>query len=111
MVFFMLVTIKSSSVGLGVGNHKASFVGIEATTTVKGAAWRWKFRTDDGQDVGYFSGDVPSSLNKAGRWLSALSGKPVGVPIQTDDYVGKRYLLIITNGENGGTKLETFTAI
>jgi len=109
----MLLTIKSSNSSLNAGNHNAVFLGIEPSTTSKGEALKWKFKTDGGQEVFYFSDNRPTTRNKAGRWLVALSGKQLAenVQINAADYVGKRYLLIVTPTENASTTLTTFTAI
>jgi hypothetical protein len=76
-------------------------------------ALRWRFETDEGAEVGYFSDTKPTTKNKVGRWLAALSGKALtdGVAVNDSEYIGRRYMLIVEANDKGGTSLNTFTAI
>jgi hypothetical protein len=109
-----LLTITASADNWPVGNYKTKFQGIENLETDKGAAYRWIFRTADGKTITALSDAVhpPTVKNKTGRWLSALSGKPLtaGVNVQTDDFIGKDYLVVMES-YNDSTRVALFTAI
>jgi len=109
----MLFTISASGSGaLPGGTHKATFAGIEPTETSRGEALRWRWTLENGTEYAAFSDRNPTTKNKVGRWLAALSGKAAteGVSVNPDDYVGRPYLLIVEQGDNGSTRLNTFTA-
>jgi len=110
----MLLTIQSSNEGVPAGHYKAKFDELGEIETSKGKAWRWVFKSEDGLTISGLSDreSPPTTKNKTGRWLSALSDKPLqkGVSVDPTEYVGKRYLCIVTAKENG-TTLETFTPL
>jgi hypothetical protein len=110
-----LATIKSGSDCLPAGTYNAKFVSVEECLTngKEGKAWKWTFKTKDGNTIIGFS-DIPprTPKNKVSKWLSCLSKKPLkeDLSINTDDYIDKEYLLILVpNGEK--TKLEMFSAL
>lgn len=110
----MLLTIQSSNDGVPAGKYEAKFVELSEIETSKGKAWRWAFVTDNGQTISGLSDreSGPTVKNKTGRWLAALSGKPLqnGVSVDPAHYVGKRFFCIVSAKENG-TTLETFTPL
>lgn len=109
-----LLTIKTSNEYVPVGTYKGTFQGLEEVTNDHGNAWRWVFQLDDGRTLTGISDrdKPPTPKNKTGRWLSALSKKPLsdGVSVDTDAFVGKTYLLIVADNGNERTKLDTFSA-
>ncbi len=112
----MLFTIQAStSDGVPAGTYRAKFKEVSPLTTKNGNAYRWVFQADDGKTISALSDaeNPPTTKNKTGRWLSALSGKPLtaGVSVNPTDYVGRNYLVIVSPAENGKTKLETFSAL
>jgi hypothetical protein len=109
----MLFTIKASGGSLPAGTHKATFVSVSLAETSKGEALKWTFRTENGAEASFYSDTKPTTKNKAGRWLAALSGKSLaeGVAINASEFAGRKYLLIVEANDRGGTSLNTFTAI
>jgi hypothetical protein len=107
----MLFTIVPSFEQVPPGSYPSSFVEIQQIETSKGKAFKWVFKTEDGKFVsGLTDGESsPSPKNKMGRWLSALSGKPLasGLAVNTDPFIGKKYLCIVAGAESG-PRLETF---
>ncbi|HCS53784.1 hypothetical protein [Rubinisphaera sp.] len=77
--------------------------------------YKFLFEDNDRQYVGF--GDVskmgPRTQNKLGRFLLGLAGKPQSTTerteIETEDYVGKEYVLIYGPNNNGKTKLLSFS--
>jgi hypothetical protein len=114
----MLLTItKSSFEDAPAGAHKATFKGLTPTETSKGEAYRWVFEAIDGAHKGKVISDLSdrkvTTLNKTGRWLSALSGKPLadGTQVNPDDFTGKPFLVIVEAKEGGRSKIATFTPL
>jgi hypothetical protein len=114
----VLLTIKKTSFeDVPAGAHKAVFRGITPTETCKGEAYRWVFEVVDGDLKGKTASDLSdrkvTTMNKTGRWLCALSGKPLadGTEVNPEDYVGKKYLVIVEAKENGRNKIATFTPL
>jgi len=107
----MLLTITESYESVPPGNYPATFLGMTQIDTQKGKAYRWAFRTESGKDISGLSDAErpPTTRNKSGKWLCALATKPIqaGASIDPEQYVNKRYLVIV----NGDSKLETFTAL
>ena len=93
------------------GTYSATFQGIESGENARGAYHKWAFRTDDGKTITAFSdGSPPTTKNRTGRFLSALSGQPLtaGVEVNTDAFIGQRYTCVVVP-HNATTRLETFT--
>ncbi len=109
----MLYTITNSFEGLTPGNYPASFVGVSKIETQKGEALRWAFTTDDGKTIsGLTDAAKPTVKNKLGRWLCALAKAPLqaGTQVEPSDYIGKKYILIVSAHESGG-RLDTFSML
>lgn len=111
-----LLTIQTSAAEtVPVGTYPVSFSKFSELETSKGRAYRWEFKADDGRLISGLSdaNGPPTTQNKTGRWLAALSGKPLtsGVAVNPDEYIGRRYFAIVAPNGNGGTKLETFSAL
>lgn len=109
-----LLTIRTSQDFAPVGTHNAKFVGIEPIENKWGNGYRWVFETNEGKKISGFSDrdKPPTPNNITGRWLSALSKQPAtdGARINTDDFIGKPYMLIVAPNGDNKTKLETFSA-
>ena len=107
-----LMTIKASGDLVKPGQYQTTFKGIESQETENGPAIRWIFETDNGQRISGLTDLGPTTKNKPGRWLSALSGKPIsdGISVNTDDYIGKRYLVIVQPYKDS-SRIETFVAL
>jgi hypothetical protein len=113
-----LLTIKASNENIPAGSHKATFRGIEQIEVSRQAgkepAWRWVFydAANDRTITGISDYTKPTTNNKFGRWLAALSGKPLsdGTAVNTDDYIGKEYVLIVVD-KDGKTALNTFARL
>lgn len=109
----MLFTIGNSYESLTPGNYPASFVGVSKIETKKGEALRWEFHTDDGKTIsGLTDAAKPTVKNKLGRWLCALSNARLqpGTEVDPTQYVGRKYILIVSPHESGG-RLDTFSLL
>ena len=84
----VILTPIEGSDNIPAGIHVGTFKGITETQTSKGDAYRWEWVLDSGGTLfGFCDVTPPKKTNKAGRWLSALIGKPLdtGKAINTDD--------------------------
>src|SRR5688572_17370951 len=98
--------IEDSSVP--AGNYEAKFVGHENRVHPEygdGILFLWEI-TDGkykGRQAGRTTGPRPLTGNACGRMLSELSGSDLkdGVRVKPDDYVGKKYLIIVKATPNG----------
>jgi hypothetical protein len=99
------------------GTYKATFQGLEPTETANGQAIRWKFKVTEGPMAGKLISELSdphaTTGNKTGRFLVALSGKPLegGVKVEPPQYVDRLYLVIVEPKEGGKSKVATFTAL
>lgn len=111
----IILTPIEANESIPAGQYDAVFHGIEQAETSKGQAYKWMWQADNGMSIYDFTDVVqPTKANKVGRWLSALTGKPLafGQPTDPDAYVGKRYKLIVSPAPSGDkTRLETFFAL
>ncbi len=59
--------------------------------------------------------DKPATVgNKLGRWLNGLTGKPTpvaGQAVKPTDYIGKRYMAVVTTNKAGKPALDTFSPL
>jgi hypothetical protein len=109
-----LLTVSAGSVP--VGSYTGKFAGIEevpANPEKKyGTGLRWKFVIDagphDGQVVSRITGTTPSVKNSCGKLLSGLLGRALkeGEQIDPDVFLGKRFMLVVAAGQEGGTRVE-----
>ncbi len=99
-----------------------SFKALEECETNKGKAYRWKFTVEqEGPQKGAAISELsdrehnPSVRNKTGRFLAALLGKPaaIGMTVEPGDYVGKKYLVVVTPkpGPDNKTGIATFSPL
>ncbi len=115
----VLTVIESGYTPIPVGMYKTKFDGAEKTTTRTGPAYRWCFTVDEGEYAGKcvteLSDRIPSTTNKCGRFLVALAKKPLEKDVQNNpnDYIGKRYMIIVEAKPNDpkDTKITTFTML
>jgi hypothetical protein len=104
-----------SSGGVPVGSYLGRFVGVEKVTNDfgDGLAWRWEIvgGPHAGQRVGRITTAQPTTKNVCGKILAGLIGKPLsaGEQFDLDGCVGKTYLLVVAEGERGGTRVESVT--
>jgi hypothetical protein len=112
----MLLTIQPSNTFSEVppGNYPSKFEGVSEIETQKGKALRWLFKADDGKSISALSDaeSAPTPNNKTGRWLTALTGKPLtpGMSVDPSEFIGKRYFVIVAS-VNGKSRVETFAAM
>jgi hypothetical protein len=96
---------ESGGDGVPPGTYQGVFDSFDCELeTSKGKAIRWAFKADDGRTIDGISDreSKPTTKNKTGRWLAAVD------PTQ---YIGKRYLLIVSDGGGGKGKLDTFSRL
>jgi hypothetical protein len=109
-----LLTVSSG--GVPVGSYTGKFLGVENVPENPekryGAGLRWKFGIDvgphEGQTVSRVTGTAPSIKNGCGKMLSGLIGRSLkeGEQVDPDIYLGKRYMLVVAAGQEGGTRVE-----
>jgi hypothetical protein len=105
-----------ASGGVPVGNYTGSFAGVEPQPENKdkgyGAGLRWKWTIDAGpqagQTVSRVTGPTPSPKNGCGKVLAGLLGRALkeGEQLDPTQCVGKRYMIVVAAGPQGGTRVE-----
>lgn len=108
--------MKIANNSLPVGAYECSFDGAEeADHEVYGAGLKWCFSVERGKHRGVkcyrTTKPDPTPKNSCGRILAALAGKSPadGLEIDPDDYIGRRYSVIVGESEGGSTRVESFT--
>jgi hypothetical protein len=110
----MKMTIQA---GVPEGTYPAIFRGCETTTTALGDGVRWNFSIKggqfDGQGVSSVSSDRPTMKNRAGRIVAGMIGQPLtpAMQIDTSDFIGRTFLVIVRRSDNGGTFVESVAAL
>src|SRR5262245_17394797 len=114
-----LLTVSSG--GVPVGNYTSTFSGVESQPENKekgyGAGIKWKFTVDAGPQAGQIAsritGPTPTPKNSCGKMLSGLLGRALreGEQIDPDSFVGKKYMLVVAAGQNGGTRVEAIVPL
>jgi hypothetical protein len=105
-----------SSGGLPAGNYTGTFAGVEMTPADPakgyGPGIRFKFTVDagplSGQSTSRVTGTTPSPKNACGKMLTGLIGRALteGEQVDPDQFVGKRYMIVVAAGQGGGTRVE-----
>lgn len=104
-----------SSGGVPVGSYLGKFLGVEKVTNDygDGLSWRWEIVSGPhaGQKVGRITTPQPTTKNVCGKIVAGVIGKPLsaGEEIDLAACVSKTYLLVVTEGERGGTRVESVT--
>lgn len=116
-----MALLKVSSGGVPVGNYTGSFAGVEPAAENKekgyGAGLRWKYTIDSGpyqgQTASRITGPTPTPKNVCGKMLSGLLGRALaeGEQIDPDQFVGKRFMIVVAAGQSGGTRVEAVVPI
>ena len=106
-----LLTVGSG--GVPVGSYTGTFAGIEPQPEHKekgyGAGLRWKFTIDAGPQKGATASRItslsPTPKNAAGKLLTGLLGRELkeGEQIDPDQFIGRRFMLVVAAGQGGGT--------
>jgi len=105
-----------SSGGVPAGSYTGRFTGTEEVPANPekrfGAGLRWRFVVDvgpyEGQMVSRVTGPAPSVKNSCGKMLSGVIGRALkeNEQIDPDTFIGKRYMLVVAAGQEGGTRVE-----
>jgi hypothetical protein len=105
-----------SNGGVPIGNYAAAFAGVETTQANAekgfGPGIRFKFTIEAGlyagQTASRVTGSAASIKNALGKMLSGLIGRALkeGEQIDPDQYIGRKYLIVVAAGQNGGTRVE-----
>ena len=101
---------------LPLGQYLCEFVGAEeCDNDLYGPGWKWVFEVVEGEQEGRkalrVTSNLPTPKNSCGRFLAALSGKTPqdGLDLDTDDFVGRRYHVMIESCGNGdSTRIASF---
>jgi hypothetical protein len=114
-----LLTVGSG--GVPVGSYTAEFVGFENQPENKekgyGAGLRWKFVIESGPQAGQVASRItqplPTTKNSCGKILAGLLGRALrdGEQVDPDAFVGKRYMIVVAAGQNGGTRVEAIVPV
>jgi hypothetical protein len=103
------------------GQYAGDFVSVEPMEPKPeqkygpGLCWTWIIvgGAYDGQTATRVTGDSPTGKNAAGRMFRAITGadpRP-GVEIDFEQFVGKRFTLLIADApQGGGTRVESCVA-
>jgi hypothetical protein len=105
-----------SSGGVPAGSYTGTFAGVEPQPENKErgypAGLRWIFKVDSGPQAGQtasrITGSTPSPKNSCGKLLSGLIGRALkeGEQLDPDQWIGKRYMLVVAASQGGGTRVE-----
>jgi hypothetical protein len=111
-----MAVLTVTSGGVPIGNYVARFSGVEAQPENKekgyGAGLRWKFTIESGPQAGQVAsrvtGPVPSPKNSCGKMLAGLLGRAIQEKeqIDPDQFVGKRYMIVVAASQGGATRVE-----
>ncbi len=114
-----LLTVSSG--GLPIGNYTATFAGVEIQPENKergyAAGLRWKFTVATGPCAGQTASRITSSSptpkNACGKVLSGLLGRALteGEAVDPDTFVGKKYMIVVGAGQQGGTRVEAIIPV
>ena len=113
----MKVSIRSNS--LPIGAYTATFEGVEEVDHPEyGAGWKWTFEVAlgelKGQQAFRTTKNQPTPKNSCGRFLAALAGETPrdDLEIDTDEYVGRRYTVMVEGSPSGdSTRVGSFAPI
>jgi hypothetical protein len=113
-----LLTVSSG--GVPAGNYTGVFAGLEDVPPNPDrkfdAGIRWRFTIDDGPCKGEIASRItglrPTIKTNCGKMLSGLIGRPLreNEEIDTDNYLGRRFLLVVAAGAEGGSRVEAVFA-
>jgi hypothetical protein len=105
-----------SSGGVPAGSYTGTFAGTEIQPENKEKGYsvgtRWKFTIDAGpyagQTTSRITGSTASSKNSCGKMLAGLLGRALkeGEQIDPEQFVGKRFMIVVAAGQGGGTRVE-----
>jgi len=111
-----MASLTVSSGGVPIGNYTGTFTGTEVTPPKPekgyGAGLRWKFQIDAGtcagQTTSRVTGTSPTPKNGCGKLLSGLIGRALkeGEQVDPDNFIGKRYMIVVAASREGGTRVE-----
>lgn len=113
----MQLIIQSTNQPIPQGTYYADFEGVEPYSNDYGPALRWHWKIAQGQYAGStiqrVTSPKPTSANACGKLLAGLLGKALanGEAVDTASLVGKRYLCVVVPTQNGGSKVETVSAL
>jgi hypothetical protein len=108
-----------SAGGVPAGSYTATFAGVEDQPANAekgyGPGIKWKFTilgpTQAGQEATRITSCSPTLKNAFGKMLVGLLGRQLqtGEVVDPDDYKGKKYIIMVGAGQNGGTRVEAVT--
>jgi hypothetical protein len=107
------MVLKVSAGGVPAGSYLAALLGVEATNNEFGDGLRWQFEVLSGPWKGAktsrITSQIPTVKNSCGKMLAGLTGKPLapGEDHDIESFIGKKYLIVVVNTENGGTRVES----
>jgi len=111
----MKLTLSSGSVP--PGSYHGKFLGVEPVEPNQyGPGLRWSFEIASGPQTGIkvarTTGAAPTLKNACGRLLMAVSSKnTVGETVDLTPFVGKLFLIIVTQRPEGGTSLDSVCSL
>lgn len=109
----MTKILKVSPGGVPAGSYLALYEGVEETSNEYGNGLRWMFQVTGGPHKGSrtsrITSDNPTPKNACGRMLAGLAGKTLtpGEDINLEAFVGKTYLVVVSNTDGGGTRIDS----
>ena len=112
MAFILTV---SSGEGVPAGSYWATFAGVEPVNNEFGDGLRWQFQVASGPHKGSKTSRTtqpkPSPKNGCGKVLMGLLGRSLnaGETFDVEQFVGKTYLIVVAQTENGGSRVDSVT--
>lgn len=109
--------LKVSSGGVPIGSYTAQFKSFESVENDFGAGLKWSFEITAGPCAGMSASRTtsvcPTSKNACGKLLSGITGFPltVGTEIDVSSYIGRTYLIVVAETQNGSTRVEAVTPL
>ena len=108
------LTFVFESGSVPVGSYLAKFVGVEVVPPgeyQEGIRWIWEIASGQyvGRKVSRISGKKPSLDNKAGKFISGMTGKQfqLGESISLAPCVGKTFLIVMGQSKSGASVVES----
>ena len=109
--------LKVSAGGVPAGSYHAKFTGIEAVNNEFGDGLRWNFEIVSGAFAGRMvsrtTAKGPTTRNSCGKLLSGITGKPLIVDSEFElaNFKGLPYLVVVTEGQTGSTRVDAVTQL
>ncbi len=103
--------------GVPVGAYQAKFAGVEMVPADPlrgyGEGLKWLFEVTAGPQAGQKTSRIttakPTLKNACGKMLAGVVGRALaeGEDVDLGTLIGKAYVIVVSQGEGGGTRVES----